>query len=290
VLVSFPPLYCFTKSVAGDDAKVLSLLTTVGPHDYQPTAADALKVRKADLFLVNGLELDDFVTKLINSSGNRKVKVIRVGEAVPKDELLTIGEDEHEHKPGKEHHHGEADPHVWLGLPEAVHMVNRIRDELIVMDPEHKDGYTQRAAAYVKELESLREHGRKVLGDKKNPRLIATHDSLRYFARSFRPEAKLEIVANIQAQPGVPTDSSKLTELAALARKADIRVIAIEPQYTQAPAAAKGLIREMGEQGNNMQVVEIDPLETVPRVGDLNAGTYVHKMKENIDKLAKALR
>ena len=45
VLVSFPPLYCFAKNVAGPDAKVLSLLTTVGPHDYQPSAADALLVR-----------------------------------------------------------------------------------------------------------------------------------------------------------------------------------------------------------------------------------------------------
>src|SRR3974390_1375524 len=58
VLVSFPPLYCFAKNVAGDHAKVLSLLTTVGPHDYPPSASDALKVRKADLFLINGLELD----------------------------------------------------------------------------------------------------------------------------------------------------------------------------------------------------------------------------------------
>src|SRR4051812_31357677 len=70
VLVSFPPLYCFTKSVAGDDCAVLSLLTTAGPHDHKADQADALAVNKADLFLINGLGLDDFVPKVVNSSKN----------------------------------------------------------------------------------------------------------------------------------------------------------------------------------------------------------------------------
>jgi zinc transport system substrate-binding protein len=289
VLVSFPPLYCFAANVAGPDAKVLPLLTTVGPHDYQPTAADALKVRKADLFLVNGLELDEFIIRLKDSSGNRNVKVVEVGEAVPESELLPM--DREEHSPGAgHHHHGDHDPHVWLGLPEAVHMVQCIRDQLSAIDPEHKDGYTQRAAAYVKELEALREHGRKVLAGKKNPRLIATHESLRYFARSFGKDAPVEIVGNIQVQPNVPLNNSQLTALARLARKDDIRVIAIEPQFSEAPKAAAALKREMGDAGDKVQVIEIDPLETVQSAADLNAGTYVRTMKANIDTLAKALR
>jgi zinc transport system substrate-binding protein len=292
VLVSFPPLYCFVKSVAGPDAKVLSLLSTVGPHDYQPNAADSLKVRKADLFFINGLGLDEFVTKLVNSSGNRTIKVVEVGEAIPDKQLLAVAEEEPEHKGAKDehHHHGDHDPHVWLGLPEAVIMVQRIRDELIGIDPEHKDGYTKRADNYIKELEGLREHGRKVLADKKNPRLIATHDSLRYFARSFQPEAKLEIVGNIQINPGLAPDAAKLKELTAVAKKFNIRVLAVEPQYAQAPIAAETLIREMGPVGKEIQIIENDPLETVPAAADLDEGVYVRKMKSNIDTLAKALR
>jgi len=288
VLVSFPPLYCFTKSVAGPDAKVLSLLTTVGPHEYDPTAADALTLRKADLVLANGLELDVAkLAKLVNSSGNRNVKLVEVAQAVPKSDLLPIGDEEDEPSEGPGHHHaGQFDPHVWLGLPEAVTMVNLIRDELIQIDPEHKPGYTQRAAAYVKELEDLREYGRKVLGARRNPRLIATHDSLRYFARSFN----LEIVGNIQVRPGVPSDARQLAELAARAKKDDIRVVAVEPQYTQARTEAQALIREMGEQGKEVQIVEVDPFETMPSASDLNAGGYIQKMKANIDTLAKALR
>src|SRR5438128_1316393 len=59
VLAFFPPLYSFAATVAGPDAQVLPLLTTKGPHDYEPRQADARKLAGADLFLVNGLELDD---------------------------------------------------------------------------------------------------------------------------------------------------------------------------------------------------------------------------------------
>jgi ABC-type Zn uptake system ZnuABC Zn-binding protein ZnuA len=292
VLVSFPPLYCFTRSVAGPDAKVLCLLTTVGPHDYQPTAADALKVRKADLFLVNGLGLDDFITRLVDSSGNTRVKVVRVAEAIPEKELLAMDEeDEHDHKDKHAHQeahghsHGEHDPHVWLGLPQAVVMVNHIRDELIAIDPEHKSGYTRRAADYVQELQKLLEQGRKELEGKKNRRLITTHESLGYFARAFN----LQIVGAIQVRAGVEPDAGKLKTLADLAKRDQVHVIAVEPQYMQARTGANALIREIGPQGKQVEVIEIDPLETIPHAADLHEGTYVSKIKANIDALAKAL-
>jgi zinc transport system substrate-binding protein len=297
VLVSFPPLYCFTKNVADSDVKVLSLLTTVGPHDFQVTPAAPAMLRTADLFLVNGLGLEPFVSKLVANAG-RKVEVVPIGEAVPKIQLLAIGEEDLDHDKdhdphGKEdkghHHHGDYDPHVWLGLPEAICMVNRIRDELNRIDSVHQAGYTQRAEAYTRELRQLQAYGKKRLAGKKNLGFIATHDSLRYFARSFEPEAKLEIVGNIQVQPGVPVDGSHLKELAGLAKKKSVRVIAIEPQFSQAKTAAEALIREMGSPAG-VQIIEIDPLETVPAAVDLDAGTYIRKMKANIDALAEAMQ
>src|SRR5437867_4108085 len=66
ILVSFPPLYCITHAVAGEDAYVLCLLTTEGPHDYDGAPTDALKVGEADLVISNGLGLDDaFIDKML---------------------------------------------------------------------------------------------------------------------------------------------------------------------------------------------------------------------------------
>src|SRR3712207_1564206 len=81
VLVTFPPLYCLTQAIAGEDAYVLCYLTGNGPHDATFSPQDAVKVRGADLVIMNGLELDEhFMTKLIRSSGNRDVATLEVGE------------------------------------------------------------------------------------------------------------------------------------------------------------------------------------------------------------------
>ena len=39
------------------------------------------------------------------------------------------------------------DPHVWLGVDQAVDMVERIRDELVKVDGGHADEYKKSAAA-----------------------------------------------------------------------------------------------------------------------------------------------
>src|SRR5688500_3179610 len=87
ILTSFPPLYCFAANVAGDEAKTLCLLTNVGPHGYEATSLDSIKVAKADLFLVNGLGLDEFVTKLA-SGARKKNAVLAVGETLKDEKLI----------------------------------------------------------------------------------------------------------------------------------------------------------------------------------------------------------
>src|SRR5687767_11818564 len=76
VLTSFTPLYCFTANVAKGHAQVQCLTTAEGPHDYAATPADALKVAGADLFVINGLELDDrFAENLLKMGRTKKAEL-----------------------------------------------------------------------------------------------------------------------------------------------------------------------------------------------------------------------
>lgn len=285
VLVTIPPLYCFAKNVGGDDAAVLCLLGSHGPHDYEPKAGDALKAKKADVFFAIGLGLDEFTGKIVNNSGNKKVKVVEVGE------LAGAIKEDHEHgkeEKGKEekghdhHHHGDYDPHVWLGIPESIKMVNAIRDSLQEIDPKNKEGYAKRAAAYVKELQKLQADGLAQLKNKKNKKLIATHESLRYFGKSFG----LEILGSIQPRPGIEADATKMRDLVKLMKEKEVRVIATEPQYPH--KLAEILKANLEKKKLAVKLVEIDPLETAPAEA-LDAGYYLKKMRENITNLAKAL-
>ncbi|HMF20229.1 MAG TPA: zinc ABC transporter substrate-binding protein [Gemmataceae bacterium] len=279
VLVTIPPLYSFAKNVAGEDAAVLCLLGSKGPHGYEPVAADSLKAKKADVFFAIGLGLDEFTGKIVNSSGNKKVKVVEVGEQAG---AIKEEKDDKEEKGGHDHRHGDSDPHVWLGIPESIKMVNAIRDSLQEIDPKNKDSYAKRAAVYVKEMEKLLADGKAELKSKKNKKLIATHESLRYFGKSFG----LEILDSIQPRPGIEADSAQMTKLAKLMKEKDVRVIATEPQYPH--KLAEVLKANLAKQKIEVKLVEIDPLETAP-ADELDAGYYLKKMRDNITNLAKAL-
>jgi ABC-type Zn uptake system ZnuABC Zn-binding protein ZnuA len=308
VLASFPPLYCFARNVAGYDrdrhgvdAAVLCLMTTEGPHRYDPNQRAVVNVRGADILLVNGLGLDEQIAeKLKSSSDNNKLEVVEVAEdAIPKQRLIERDEhehemdkgDKHEHekeKGGKHHddgheHHGKFDPHVWLGLPEAILMVKKIEEVLAKADPAHKASYEKRARAYADELKELHADGKKALAGKKNRKLIATHDSLRYFARAF----DLEVVENIQPQAGVEPNAADLARLVEDCVREKVQVITVEPQFSS--RAAETLKRELKSRGRDVTLVEVDTLETADR-GALDAGYYARKMRANIDNLAKHLK
>jgi len=286
VLVTIPPLYCFAKNVAGDDAAVLSLLTTQGPHDFEPNRMDTLKAAKADLFISVGLGLDEFVADIAKKSGNKKIEVMELGETALEPKKMLLASDEHDEHEAKErdghHHHGEFDPHVWLGIDQAVVMVDYLGTTFQKIDPANKDKYAKRAEAYKEELKALKQEGLNELKAKKNKRLIAMHDSLRYFAQSFG----LEIVGSIQPRPGVEADASKLKELARLCKEKDVRVIAVEPQFQN--TAAEVLRSHLKGKGIEVELVTVDPMETV-MPAELDAGYYVRTMRKNVKNLAEKL-
>lgn len=287
VLTSFAPVYCLVASVAGEDADVKTILTEQGPHDYEATAQDAAKLRGANLFFIIGLDLDDgLAKKMMGSAGN--VTLVELGEGLPK-ELLRPMAHEHDHDANKkdekkEHEHGEHDPHVWLGVPQCVAMVGRIRDDLKKADPAHAAGYDRRAAETVARLQAIQEVGKAKLKDKTEKRFISFHESLGYFAPSFG----LQIVASIEPKAGVEPSPQWMSELIALCKKEKVRVIATEPQYSS-NNAAQTILRELKRNDPSAAFVEIDPVETAP-TDALKPDYLERKLKENVDRLADTLK
>ncbi len=235
VVVSFAPLFSFVKSVAGDDVAVRQVLTTRGPHDYNPSPHDVLPLRKADVFFVSGLGLDEkWSHDMANTAGNPRLKVVELAEEGIEEKQLIRAEEGHADEAGH-HHHGAFDPHVWLGIPEAVLMVKQVAKELKALDPEHAAAFDQRAGEYVQRLEDLRAHGEKALaGDKEERRLVTTHESLGYFARMFG----LEVVGHIQPRAGHGIDPKELSELVKACQEKKVRVIATEPMLRRSKLSA----------------------------------------------------
>ena len=165
-------------------------------------------------------------------------------------------------------------------------MTQIIRDKLIEIDPEHKDGYEKRAAGFIKELEKLQDEGKSLLKNKKNKNIITMHEAFDYFAKGFG----IKIVDSIQKRPGDDPDAAAMAELVKLCQEKKVAVIAVEPQYSR--AQAETLQATLKGKGVEVQIITLDPLETAPTAKGKNnpePGYYLQKMRENINTLAKAL-
>jgi ABC-type Zn uptake system ZnuABC Zn-binding protein ZnuA len=291
VVVTIPALDSFVRNVGRERVGVICLCTTKGPHHYEFNPADAIVLRDADLFLAVGLSLDDkFADPMQDESHNARLRYVKLGERLPK-KLLLKGE---EHEDGKdekghehEHEHGEYDPHIWLGIPQAVALVELIRDQLSEIDREHAKEYADNAAAYVETLKKLQADGKEKLKDKKDRKIVAFHESLAYFADSFG----LEIVDAIERAPGEEPLPGHLAKLIEKCKASHVRVIAVEPQYPQG-SSAEILKKDV----KDIELVAVDPLETAD-AGDLredqkelkNKDWYEKKMRQNVAALAKSL-
>ncbi len=69
VIASFSVIGDMAKNIGRDR---IELRTIVGPngdaHVYEPSPADAIAMSKADVILVNGLQLEGFISRLIEAS------------------------------------------------------------------------------------------------------------------------------------------------------------------------------------------------------------------------------
>lgn len=284
VVVSFAPLYCFAANVAGDDAVVKNIMTTSGPHDFNPTDEDASILQKADLFFINGLDLDNRQAEAMKKGlENTNLKIVDLGSKLDKDCLME-GVCHHVHKPGEPHVHGD-DPHVWLGPSRAIKMVEGIRDALKQADPAHAANYDRRAAEYIAKLNKVKEDGLAMLKDKTERKIVTFHESMNYFADEF----KLSVFDVVQSKPGSEPGAEDVQKLLKRCAVAGVGVIAVEPQYSR-NQAAKTLLEELQHKGvKDARFVEFDPLETVPP-GELTPDWYEKKMRENLKNLAEGLK
>lgn len=274
VLAFFPPLHGFAANVVDPQAEVQTLMVDNDPHHFDPTIQHSWLVRDADVFYTNGLGLDDrMVDQLRRGAGNTRVRVVKLGDQVPEKDRVMLGTS--------------ADPHVWLGIPQAIVMVEAIRDDLKKAYPDRAKVYDDNAAAYVKKLQQIQTDGDKAFADVKpeDRKFIAFHDSMQYFAKAF----KLEVAGVVEIEAGTPPTPQQFEELLKTCKEKNVRVIVSEPHFDK-DGAAKRLRERLEKSGvAGVEIVEIDPLETAPP-GELDAGYYEKVMRQNISNLAAKLK
>jgi zinc/manganese transport system substrate-binding protein len=184
VVASFSIIGDLVRQVGGDHVDVVLL---AGPdtdtHSFEPTPADARKVRDAQVVAINGLGLEGWADRLVKSSGFKGVRLV-VSKGV---KALAAHDDDHGHGHEKGHSHGRYDPHAWQEVSNVKIYVTNIRDALVKADPTHAADYQAAAARYQSSLDALEAEIKKAIASvpKAKRRVITSHDAFTYYGDAY---------------------------------------------------------------------------------------------------------
>jgi zinc/manganese transport system substrate-binding protein len=261
-VASFSILGDFAKNVGGERVSVTSLVGPDGDvHVYTPAPADAKKIAGAKLVVINGLGLEGWLPRLVQSSGGKAAIVTATNGIAP-------------HKVG-----GDADPHAWQSVANARTYVANIRDALVAADPTGAAVYRANADAYLAKLDALDREVREAIAQIPQARrkVISSHGSFGYFAAAYG----IAFIAPL----GVSTESE--------ASARDIAGIITQIKASKVPAVFL-------ENISDPRLMRRISAETGARIGGTlysdsltgekgDAPTYIDMVRHNIKALTSAL-
>ncbi|MCP3369103.1 metal ABC transporter solute-binding protein, Zn/Mn family [Bradyrhizobium cajani] len=186
VVASFSILSDFVRNVGGDR---VNLTTLVGAdsdvHVYTPAPSDAKRIADAKLVIVNGLGLEGWLPRLVQSAGSKAQVVTASTGIVP----LKLGSG--------------ADPHAWQSVPNVKIYVTNIANALAAAAPEDADVFRAQAKAYLEKLETIDREVREAVAKipPERRKVISTHDAFGYFAAEYGVQFIAPLGVSTETEP-----------------------------------------------------------------------------------------
>jgi zinc/manganese transport system substrate-binding protein len=186
VVASFSILADFVKNVGGDKVNVVTLVGPNGDvHVYTPASSDAKKNADARILFINGLGLEGWLPRLVQSAGSKATIVTASNGIAPIK------------------HGSDADPHAWQSVPNVKIYVGNIRDALIAADPADTAVFRANAERYLGELDTLDANVRSAIAriPPERRKVITTHNAFGYFAAAYGVEFVAPVGVSTETEP-----------------------------------------------------------------------------------------
>lgn len=280
IVTSFYPVYVLTSNLTDQiqEIKVDSLTDFSAGclHDYQLTTKDMKLLSGADVFIINGGGMEEYLEDVIKNYPD--LTVINLSQGI---EMLESME-----------HEGDVNPHVWLDP--QLYMVqiengrqgleDYIRTSFLTNEKDNKeiiDKLTTNAASYKAKVQEIADEMDQLLykvkdmSESKNisNKVVVFHDSFAYLAN----KAGLEVVYTLEIHDDTPLSASEIAEVVDIIKEENIHYLFTEDQHDDT-------ISDRIKEETEAEVYIIDSAVT----GNASKDSYLEAMRKNIDTLKKA--
>ena len=275
VVTATTDLAALVQEIGGDRVEVDSIARGYqDPHFVEAKPSFLLKLRKTDLLVIVGLELEiGWLPPLIQQSGNPKIQVAASGylDASRFAKILEIPTGQVTRAEGDVHPLG--NPHYWLDPENGLRIAKGIKDKLSEMRPSDADYFAQRYTSFEERLKQADERWLAEMKPYAGRKIVTYHRSWPNFAEHFH----LDVDGYVEPRPGIPPSPQHTVELIQLMKRDGVKVIVVEPYFDL--KTPNSIARETGAQ----------VLVLMPSVGGEKEITDYFKLFDyNIAKLKQA--
>ena len=187
VVCATAPLYDWTRQITKEttstDAKLIIDKGT-DLHSFQPSAADIIAIKNADVLVFVGGESDEWIRDAIKETTNKNQKVVCLmdvlKDSIVEEEVVEGMQDEDEH----DHDH---DEHIWMSLRLAAKSCKAIEEALSSVAKNDASKFKANLDEYVSKLEALdKQYGEAVKSARLDTMVVADRYPFRYLAEDYK--------------------------------------------------------------------------------------------------------
>jgi ABC-type Zn uptake system ZnuABC Zn-binding protein ZnuA len=276
VVTSTTDLKALTEAVGGDLVEVESLARgNQNPHDLEIRPSQMVKLRRADLVILNGLELDGWAEVAIQGAHNPRLIAggpgrVDASAGIP---VLEVPTGKVDRLMGDVHPVG--NPHYTLDPAMAPIITANIVAGLARAAPEHRVAFEQGRQAFLARLEPAMAEWTQTMAPFKGAKVVVDHNLWPYFLARYG----LVLAGTVEERPGIPATPGHLVRLGAQMKADGVKVLILEPWGDR--KLADRLSADTGA-----RVVLLAPGAGAVKATD----AYLDWIAYNVNTLAQALR
>ncbi len=229
VMTSTEDLAALAREAGGDKVTVDSIAKGYqDPHFVEPKPSFLLKLQKADLLAVVGLQLEiGWLPPLQTQSRNAKIQVGGSGymDMSQHCQILEIPTGQVTRAMGDVHPLG--NPHYWLDPENGRRIAKAFADRFAQLDGANAAYYQQRYADFDKRLTAAEKGWEAKMAPYRNRKVVTYHRSWPNFCERFG----LQVVDYVEPKPGIPPTPGHTLELINTMKQQNVHLLLVEPYF-----------------------------------------------------------
>jgi len=172
IVTSFHPIYVMALNL-GNGAENIEIVNMTENHagclhNHTLSTSDMKKIENADVFIQNGLNLEEFMEDVLEKYP--KLKVIDSSENITN----TIKEE------------NEINPHIWTSIENYKKQTQNICNKLCEYNPENEEIYKTNCNNYLKQINDVKQKYVDELQKLKGKKAIVLNEALTYLAKELQ--------------------------------------------------------------------------------------------------------